>query len=126
MTRLIKTKNYHDCDQYLITKGDQTNSIVWQTGTEAKKGINGLQIVDVIILAIERLLELDPELSDCHNAETLIGLITALGSQALRDGKEEELEEVLTQTEFLDVPNQDAQHEIIKELYDYELGDTVK
>lgn len=123
MTKLIKTKNYHDCDQYLIAKGDQTNSIVWQTGTEAKKGINGLQVVDVIILAIERLLELDLELSDLNNAKTLTGLMIALGGQALRDRKEEKLKEVLTKMEASDAPDQDAYHEMIKKLYAYEVID---
>lgn len=129
MTKLIKTKDFHDCDEYYIFKEDQIqnqnqiqiNSIVWQTGTEKEQGINGLQIVDVIILAIERLLEVDPDLSDWNNVTTLAGLINALHGQALRDGKEEKLKEMLAKEDPSDIPNLDAHHEMIKELYEYEV-----
>lgn len=123
MTKLIKTKNYKDCDQYLLTKDGQTNSIVWQTGTEKEQGINGLQLVDIIIMAIERLLELDPELSEFENERTLAGLVKALIGQVDRDKKLETLTDYLCSMlvgSNFQLTDSDML-KAIRKLYDYEV-----
>lgn len=123
MTKLIKTKNYKDCDQYLLTKDGQTNSIVWQTGTEKEQGINGLQLVDIIIMAIERLLELDPELSEFENERTLAGLVKALIGQVDRDKKMETLTDYLCSMlvgSNFQLTDSDML-KAIRKLYDYEV-----
>lgn len=131
MTKLIKTKNHNDCNQYLLIKdGNTDSSIIWQTGTEKEQGVNGLQLVDIIIMAIERLTELDPELSENENERTLAGLLKALIAQIDRDGKTKTLTDYIYQMFITSSISELADADMlepIKKLYDYEvIEDDVK
>lgn len=115
MNKFTKTKNYNGCDQYLITKDDQTTSLVWQTGEESEVGVNGLQLIDVIVALMERVAELDPNLDESVNENTMFGLMIAMYFQAQQDG---EIEEIKKRVKIEDPINTEFQR-IIRGVYGY-------
>lgn len=58
--------------------------IKWQQGTVAENGVNGMQVVDVLIETYNHVKQLDKEFPCEENKYTLINLLRAIDSQQSR------------------------------------------
>lgn len=58
--------------------------IKWQQGTVAENGVNGMQVVDVLIETYNHVKQLDKEFPSEENKYTLVNLLRAIDSQQAR------------------------------------------